>query len=201
MPTPSPVYAVIIWIHWLYRLIWATFTIRMPQDEVLQYAVQYRMFQAFELVTSDFINMKWTGCRLYCRDGVATDRIVGFHELGGVDDFPTSALETRLLKKGTCLSSLFVNCVSTKKGYIEMYGQMPNNSWTHTLSCWLQPRDRLQKIQATLSATMPTCCKIHHIQYATSWRFSMPKWSARWESPSLQSDLILFTAPLPSSLC
>jgi hypothetical protein len=67
-------------------------------------------------------------CVLLFRDGVATDRIVGFHELGGVDDFPTSALETRLLKKGTCLSSLFVNCVSTKKGYIEMYGQMPNNS-------------------------------------------------------------------------
>ncbi len=58
---------------------------------------------------------------------MATDRIVGFHELGGVDDFSTSALETRLLKKGTCLSSLFVNCDSTEKGFSEMYGQMPNN--------------------------------------------------------------------------
>ncbi len=27
------------------------------------------------------------------RDGIAVDRIVGFEELGGVDDFPTKALE------------------------------------------------------------------------------------------------------------
>ncbi|KAH9554254.1 hypothetical protein CY35_08G054900 [Sphagnum magellanicum] len=43
-------------------------------------------------------------CVLLFRDGVATDRIVGFHELGGVDDFPTSALETRLLKKGLIIA-------------------------------------------------------------------------------------------------
>jgi thioredoxin-like negative regulator of GroEL len=43
-------------------------------------------------------------CVLLFRDGVATDRIVGFHELGGVDDFSTSALETRLLKKGLIIA-------------------------------------------------------------------------------------------------
>jgi hypothetical protein len=159
------------------------------------------MFQAFELVTSDFINMKWTGCRLYCRDGVATDRIVGFHELGGVDDFSTSALETRLLKKGTCLSSLFVNCDSTKKGYFEMYGQMPNNSWTQTLSCWLQPRDRPQKFKPLFLPQCPHPAKFTTYNMPHPARFSLPKWTARWESPSLQSHLILFTAPLPSSLC
>lgn len=34
------------------------------------------------------------------RDGVAVDRIIGFQELGGVDDFTTKALESRLLKAG-----------------------------------------------------------------------------------------------------
>lgn len=31
---------------------------------------------------------------------MAVDRIVGFQELGGVDDFATKALESRLLKAG-----------------------------------------------------------------------------------------------------
>ncbi len=33
-------------------------------------------------------------------DGVACDRIVGFEELGGVDDFPTIVLTKRLIRAG-----------------------------------------------------------------------------------------------------
>ena len=33
---------------------------------------------------------------------MATDRVVGFDELGATDDFPTSAVEKRLLKAGEC---------------------------------------------------------------------------------------------------
>jgi len=33
-------------------------------------------------------------------DGIAIDRIVGFEELGGVDDFPTLNLIRRLVKVG-----------------------------------------------------------------------------------------------------
>jgi hypothetical protein len=33
-------------------------------------------------------------------DGVAFDRIVGFEELGGVDEFPTLLLTRRLVKTG-----------------------------------------------------------------------------------------------------
>ena len=33
-------------------------------------------------------------------DGVATDRIVGFSELGNKDDFPTLALTRRLIRAG-----------------------------------------------------------------------------------------------------
>ena len=33
-------------------------------------------------------------------NGVATDRIVGFEELGGEDDFPTINLTRRLVKAG-----------------------------------------------------------------------------------------------------
>ncbi|KAJ7562851.1 hypothetical protein O6H91_03G086400 [Diphasiastrum complanatum] len=43
-------------------------------------------------------------CVILFRDGVAVDRIVGFQELGGVDDFATSALEARLLRKGNGIS-------------------------------------------------------------------------------------------------
>lgn len=34
------------------------------------------------------------------RAGKAVDYVVGFQELGGADDFPTSALEARLLVRG-----------------------------------------------------------------------------------------------------
>lgn len=40
---------------------------------------------------------------IMCRDGVAFDRLVGFQDLGGVDDFSTSTLESWLLRKGTSL--------------------------------------------------------------------------------------------------
>jgi hypothetical protein len=36
----------------------------------------------------------------FFRDGVAFDRLVGFQDLGGVDDFPTSRLENWLSRKG-----------------------------------------------------------------------------------------------------
>ncbi len=38
-------------------------------------------------------------------DGVAFDRIVGFEELGGVDEFPTLLLSRRLVKTG-CIKGL-----------------------------------------------------------------------------------------------
>ena len=36
-------------------------------------------------------------------DGIAFDRIVGFEELGGKDDFPTMALTRRMVKSGVIL--------------------------------------------------------------------------------------------------
>lgn len=42
------------------------------------------------------------------RDGVAVDRIIGFQELGGVDDFTTKALESRLLKAGIKRKKFFL---------------------------------------------------------------------------------------------
>ena len=33
-------------------------------------------------------------------NGIAVDRIVGFEELGGTDDFPTLALTRRLIRGG-----------------------------------------------------------------------------------------------------
>ena len=38
-------------------------------------------------------------------DGVAFDRVVGFEELGGRDDFPTLLLTRKLVKTG-CLKAL-----------------------------------------------------------------------------------------------
>lgn len=52
-----------------------------------------------------------------CRDGVAVDRIIGFQELGGVDDFTTKALENRLLKAGT-------NCL-----FVLIKGGVLHKSW------------------------------------------------------------------------
>ncbi|KAI5067017.1 hypothetical protein GOP47_0017545 [Adiantum capillus-veneris] len=43
--------------------------------------------------------IKTLPCVILFRDGVAFDRLVGFHDLGGVDDFSTSTLENWLLRK------------------------------------------------------------------------------------------------------
>jgi len=48
-------------------------------------------------------------CVILFRDGVATDRIIGFQELGGVDDFTTKALESRLLKAGLLIPKKVVD--------------------------------------------------------------------------------------------
>jgi len=42
------------------------------------------------------------------RKGIAVDRLVGFQDLGGKDDFSTKTLEALLIKKGNA----FVQCVS-----------------------------------------------------------------------------------------
>lgn len=44
--------------------------------------------------------VKTLPCVILFRKGVATDRLVGFHDLGGKDDFTTRTLELFLLKKG-----------------------------------------------------------------------------------------------------
>lgn len=44
------------------------------------------------------------------RKGIAVDRLVGFQDLGGKDDFSTKTLEALLIKKGNALSSVF--CIS-----------------------------------------------------------------------------------------
>lgn len=36
----------------------------------------------------------------YIRKGIAVDRLVGFQDLGGKDDFTTKTLEVTLIKKG-----------------------------------------------------------------------------------------------------
>lgn len=44
------------------------------------------------------LNIRTLPCILSFIDGVAADRIVGFQELGGKDDFSTSTVENRLLQ-------------------------------------------------------------------------------------------------------
>lgn len=41
------------------------------------------------------------------RKGIAGDRLVGFEDLGGKDDFPTKRLENLLIKKG---NRFFIRC-------------------------------------------------------------------------------------------
>lgn len=48
-------------------------------------------------------------CVILFRDGVAVDRIIGFQELGGVDDFATKSLESRLLKAGLLIAKKVVD--------------------------------------------------------------------------------------------
>ncbi|XP_057786766.1 thioredoxin domain-containing protein PLP3B [Salvia miltiorrhiza] len=46
------------------------------------------------------LGIKTLPCVILFRNGVASDRLVGFQDLGGKDDFPTRKLELFLLKKG-----------------------------------------------------------------------------------------------------
>ena len=46
------------------------------------------------------LQVKVLPCLIYFRDGVAFDRLVGFEELGGKDDYPTAKLERTLLDAG-----------------------------------------------------------------------------------------------------
>ncbi|KAL8506168.1 hypothetical protein ACS0TY_017149 [Phlomoides rotata] len=46
------------------------------------------------------LGIKTLPCVILFRKGVATERLVGFQDLGGKDDFPTRKLELYLLKKG-----------------------------------------------------------------------------------------------------
>ncbi|XP_020257385.1 thioredoxin domain-containing protein PLP3B-like isoform X1 [Asparagus officinalis] len=46
------------------------------------------------------LGVKTLPCVILFRKGVAFDRIVGFQDLGGKDDFPTRALESLLKRKG-----------------------------------------------------------------------------------------------------
>ncbi|CAH9140507.1 unnamed protein product [Cuscuta epithymum] len=46
------------------------------------------------------LGIKTLPCVIFFRNGIATDRLVGFQELGGKDDFSTKTLEAFLLKKG-----------------------------------------------------------------------------------------------------
>jgi thioredoxin-like negative regulator of GroEL len=55
------------------------------------------------------LGIKVLPCVILFRDGVAVDRIIGFQELGGVDDFTTKALENRLLKAGLVLPKKVVD--------------------------------------------------------------------------------------------
>lgn len=81
-------------------------------------------------------------CTLIGRNGVAIDRIVGFEELGGVDDFTTIRLERRLEKAGE-----FQNHVSRCCKLLELFrdcANLPVPSVEHFLSavasaavpCW-----------------------------------------------------------------
>lgn len=46
------------------------------------------------------LGIKTLPCMILFRNGIAGDRIIGFQDLGGKDDFSTKTLETLLLKKG-----------------------------------------------------------------------------------------------------
>ena len=46
------------------------------------------------------LGIKMLPCVIFFSNGVAFDRIIGFEELGGRDDFPTSTFERRLRNAG-----------------------------------------------------------------------------------------------------
>lgn len=49
---------------------------------------------------------------LFFRQGVAFDRLVGFQDLGGKDDFTTKKLEAMLIKKGNASAVFYVLFIS-----------------------------------------------------------------------------------------
>uniref|UniRef100_UPI00351A2CDE hypothetical protein n=1 Tax=Salmonella enterica TaxID=28901 RepID=UPI00351A2CDE len=46
------------------------------------------------------LGVKTLPCVILFRNGIAIDRLVGFQDMGGKDDFTTKALEVLLIKKG-----------------------------------------------------------------------------------------------------
>jgi len=52
------------------------------------------------------LQVKMLPCLVFFQNGVACDRAVGFDDYGASDDFPTTAVERRLLKSGECLQLL-----------------------------------------------------------------------------------------------
>lgn len=46
------------------------------------------------------------------RKGIAVDRLVGFQDLGGKDDFNTKALEVLLIKKGNAFVHRVLHCLT-----------------------------------------------------------------------------------------
>ncbi|KAL0332935.1 UNVERIFIED_CONTAM: Thioredoxin domain-containing protein PLP3B [Sesamum calycinum] len=53
------------------------------------------------------LGIKTLPCVILFRKGVATDRLVGFQDLGGKDDFATRTLESFLVKKGNASTQTF----------------------------------------------------------------------------------------------
>ncbi len=56
------------------------------------------------------------------RKGIAVDRMVGFQDLGGKDDFTTKALEVLLIKKGNTFVQRVLHCLTvTSPSTISLY--------------------------------------------------------------------------------
>lgn len=55
------------------------------------------------------------------RKGIAVDRVVGFQDLGGKDDFTTKALEVLLIKKGNAFVQHVLHCFTRDKSLNHHY--------------------------------------------------------------------------------
>jgi hypothetical protein len=55
------------------------------------------------------------------RKGIAVDRLVGFQDLGGKDDFTTKALEVLLIKKGNTFVQRVLHCLTRDKSLNHHY--------------------------------------------------------------------------------
>ncbi|KAK7853371.1 thioredoxin domain-containing protein plp3b [Quercus suber] len=66
-------------------------------DEI-EYIIENEMQNAPFFVAK--LGVKTLPCVILFRKGIAVDRLVGFQDLGGKDDFPTKTLEALLIKKG-----------------------------------------------------------------------------------------------------